>query len=131
MKQGEISKGDYMVEFEFQRWKKIGVHEVIRLQLEEFLTQGSMGVQAGGIGRPLFWVDSVIFKHAVFPDTDDVIREKMKGVVHWSSLTYTPLEKVQPEFKVAGNIRIPVIDVSSNELFREMAGWIRETFKKK
>jgi len=120
-----------MVEFEFQPWKKIVIHEVIKLSLQNFLSEHSLGVQEGGIGRPLLWVDGIIFEHSLFPDTEDIIKEKLEAKVHWSSLNYTLLENYQSEFKVAGNIRIPVIGVSNNEIFREMATWIKTTFEKK
>jgi len=120
-----------MVEFEYQPWKKISVHEVVKLTLEHFLSGHSLGVQEGGIGRPILWVDGIIFEHGLFRDTDDIIREKLEGKVHWSVLNYGTLEKHQSEFKVAGNIRIPVIDVSGNKIFREMAVWIKNNFEKK
>lgn len=120
-----------MVEFELQSWKKIIIHEVVKFPLQHFLSGHSLGVSEGGIGRPLIWVDSIIFDKAGLPDTDDIIREKLEGKLHWNFLHYTILEKYQPEFKVAGNIRIPVVNVSDNETFKEMAKWIKENFEKK
>ena len=120
-----------MVEFEFQPWKKIIVHEVVKLPLEDFLSRHSLGVQEGAIGRPLLWVDGIVFEKGVFRDTDDIIKEKLAGKVHWSSLNYGILEKYQTEFKVTGNIRIPVMNVGNNKVFREMATWIKSNFEKK
>jgi len=102
----------------------------MKLTLEHFLSTHSLGVKAGGIGRPLLWADGVIFDKGGFRDTDDIIKEKLEGKVHWTALNYTVLEKYQPEFKVAGNIRIPVINVSDNRIFREMSAWMKENFKK-
>ena len=120
-----------MVEFELQSWKKIIIHEVVKFPLQHFLSGHSLGVSEGGIGRPLFWVDGIIFDRTGLPDTDDIIREKLEGKLHWNFLHYTILEKYQPEFKVAGNIRIPVIKVSDNETFKEMTKWIKDNFEKK
>ena len=120
-----------MVEFELQPWKKIFVHEVVKLPLEDFLSRHSLGVQQGAIGRPLSWVDGVVFEKGVFRDTDDMIKEKLEGKLHWTFLHYGILEKHQTEFKVTGNIRIPVIDVSDNKTFKEMAAWIKNNFEKK
>jgi hypothetical protein len=123
-------KETVMVEFEYQPWRKIVVHEVIKYPLEQFLSQASLGIEAGQIGRPLMWADNIIFEIAHFRDTEDIINQKLAGVIHWSTILYTVLEGFQPEFKVAGNIRIPVIDVSSNAVFKEMASWIRNNFEK-
>ena len=120
-----------MVEFEFQSWKKIIIHEIVKYPLQHFLSSHSLGISAGGIGRPLSWVDGIIFERGSLPDTDDIIRDKLQGKLHWNFLRYTILEKYQSEFKVEGNIRIPVINVSDNKTFREMSKWIKDNFEKK
>ena len=120
-----------MVEFELQSWKKIIIHEVVKFPLQHFLSSHSLGVSEGGIGRPLTWVDGIIFDKLGFPDTDDIIREKLEGKVHWNSLHYGILEKFQPEFKVTGNIRLPVVNASDSKTFKEMAKWIHDNFEKK
>jgi len=78
-----------VVEFELQPWKKIIVHEVVKLPLEDFLSRHSLGVQEGAIGRPLLWVNGIIFEKSGFRDTDDIIKEKLEGKVHWTALNYT------------------------------------------
>jgi len=121
-----------MVEFEYQPWKKIIVHEVAKFPLEHFLNTHSIGIQQGGIGRPLVWVDGVVFEFAGVRDTDDMIREKLEGKVHWNHLHYAILERYQSEFKITqGNIRIPVVNVSDNKVFKEMAEWIKNNFERK
>ena len=120
-----------MVKFEYQPWKKIIVHEVVKYSIEFFISQHSLGVQSGGIGRPLTWADGVVFDRALFRETDDVIKEKLEGRLHYSSIAYGLLKKHQPQFKVEGNIRIPVIDVSNNKVFKEMVAWIKKTFEEK
>jgi len=120
-----------MVEFEYQPWKKFVVHEVVKFPIEFFITQHSLGVQPGGIGAPLRWVDGIVFEIGGFLDTEEVTKEKLEGKIHYSSIGYAILETHQPEFKVAGNIRIPVIDMSDNQIFKEMAAWIKKTFEGK
>jgi hypothetical protein len=120
-----------MVEFEYQPWKKFIVHEVVKFPIEFFLSQHSMGIQSGGIGRPLNWVDGIVFSIGPFRETDDVIKEKLEGKVHYSSIVYGVLEKYQSEFKLEGNIRIPVMDISDNKIFKEMIVWIKKTFEQK
>jgi len=119
-----------MVEFEYQPWKKIIFHEVVKYPIEFFLSQHSLGVPSGGVGRPLQWADGVVFDLAVMSGPD-VIKEQLEGKIHYASIVYGLLEKHQPEFKVDGNIRIPVIDVSDSKILKEMAAWIKRTFEKK
>ena len=118
-----------MVEFEYQPWKKVIVHEVVKFPLGHFLSAHSLGIQQGQVGIPLFWADGIVFDKNVFRDTDDIIKEKLEGKVHWSSLNYVVMQKYQPEFKVEGNIRIPVMNVSDNAVFKKMAEWIKNNFE--
>jgi hypothetical protein len=117
-----------LTEFEYQPWKKVVIHEIIRYSLQHFISKSSLGVSEGGVGRPLMWVDGLVLEIIIFRDTDDIIKEKLDGTIHYSAVTYAVQEKFQPEFKVSGNIRIPVIDVSSNKIFREMVSWIKKNF---
>ena len=120
-----------MTEFEYQPWKKVIIHEVVKFPLQHFLSGASLGVSEGGVGRPLTWADGIIFHPNLFRDTDDIIKEKLDGTIHWGSLVYAIQENHQPEFKVAGNIRIPVIDVSDNKIFKEMVTWLKKNFETK
>jgi len=120
-----------MVEFEYQPWKKIIFHEVVKYPIEFFLSQHSLKIPAGGIGRPLQWANGIVFDLGVMRATDDIVKEQLEGKIHYASIVYGLLEKHQPEFKVAGNIRIPVIDVSNNKILKEMVAWIKKTFEKK
>ena len=121
-----------MVEFEYQPWKKIIIHEVVKFPLQHFLSTHTLGIQQGGIGRPLVWVKGIIFEKGGIPDTDDIVKEKVEGKLHWNYLHYAILEKYQPEFKITqGNIRIPVVNVSKNRIFREMAEWVKNNFENK
>ena len=121
-----------MVEFEYQPWKKIIVHDVVKFPIEHFISSHSLGVQPGGIGRPLTWVDGIVFERGLFRDTDEIIKEKLEGNLHYSVVSYALLEKYKPEIRVKeGNIRIPIIDLSDNKAFKEMVAWIKRTFEGK
>jgi hypothetical protein len=119
------------IEFEYQPWKKIVVHEIIKLPLQHFLSGASLNVEEGGIGRPLAWVNGLILEIAHFRDTDDIIKEKLNGTIHYGAISYAIHETFQPEFKVSGNIRIPVINVSDNKIFAELATWLKKNFETK
>jgi len=118
-----------LVRFEYQPWKKVVVHEVVKFPLDFILSTHSLGVPEGGVGRAVNWVDGIVFEHTPMPPTEDVIREQLSGQVHWNSIGYTLLDKYQPIFTV-GSIRIPVIDLSTSQTFRDMAKWIRDNFEK-
>jgi hypothetical protein len=124
-------KGYVVVEFEYQPWRKIIVHEVLKFPLQNFLSRHSVGVQQGGFGLPLAWAEGIILENFAFRDTDEIIKEKLDGKIHFNSLHYAIMEDYQPEFKLQRNIRIPVMNVGNNVLLKEMARWIKKTFEKK
>jgi len=120
-----------LVKFEYQPWKKIVVHDIVKVPLELLLSTHSIGVPEGGVGRPLTWVDGILFELITMPATEDIVREQLDGKVHWSSLSYTIMPNYQQSFTMPGNVRIPVINVSDNQVLREMARWIKENFEKR
>jgi hypothetical protein len=124
-----MSEDKKSIEFEYQPWKRIVIHEIIKFPLQHFLSGASLGVSEGGVGRPLIWVDGLILEINIFGETDDIIKEKLNGIIHYNAVSYAIQEKLQPEFKVSGNIRSPVIDVSNNRIFKEMATWLKKNFE--
>ena len=89
-----------------------------------------MGVPAGGLGRPLNWVDGVAFRQAPMPPTDEIIKDQLDGKIHWAQLAFAPMPKFQPYILVKeGQIRIPIINLSDNEIFRNVIAWLKERYK--
>ena len=119
-----------MVEFEYQPWEKVIVHEVIKWPIEQFLQTRSIGVTEGGIARPLTWADGFVFDRHVMPPTPEAIKETLEGRVHWLSLTYAVLEEYQEGFELPRQIKMQVVDQSYTSIYREMAQWLRENFEK-
>lgn len=119
-----------MVRFRYQPWNEIVVHDVVKYPLEHFLSTHSLGVREGGIGRPLNWADGIIFEHRNMPPTEDIIKEQLEGKIHWNALNYGIMEEYEKKLVMPGQVTIPVINMSNNIVFKEMAKWIKETFEK-
>ena len=117
-----------MVEFEYQPWDKVIVHEVVKYPLEHFLVTHTLGIKEGGIGRPLNWADGIVFEHSSMPPTEDVIREQLQRKIHWSSLNYGIMEEYQNKFIRQGQVIIPIVNLSNNRVFKTMVKWIKENF---
>lgn len=117
-----------MVEFIHEEWKKVVVHEINKFDCDALAELHTIGLTFGGRGIPLLWANGVVFEHTVFPPTEDIIRDQLKGIIHWVSLQFA----FMPEHKkliTANNISIQVADVHSNKLFCAMADWLKKTFK--
>ena len=118
-----------MVEFEYRPWKKIVVHEMVEYPLDFFVIQSSENVPKGGVGRPLLWSNGLVFSSYLMQSTDDVVRDQLKGIMHWVTLNYGHMKEFQRELKTKGRIRVPVVDVNNHVIFGPLGRWIEKISK--
>lgn len=120
-----------MVEFEYQPWEKIIIHEIVEYPMEFFFTQATLGIPEGGVGRPLNWSNGIVFINTVVQPTEDVIKEQLKGIIHWASLYFGRMRKYQKEIKRERSVTVTIIDLSNHSVFGPMAKWLKEVYKTK
>lgn len=119
-----------MVKIIYEPWKTIVIHEIVQYDLQMLVHLHGLGVQSGQLGRPINWANGIAFMHRVMPPTDEVIKEQIQGKIHWSSLTFAFMPKHQPLITIPeGKIRIPILDLSDNRVFRDLAEWIKKHYK--
>ncbi len=106
------------------------IHEVVEvtkddLLLERITPQGNM---------PLYWCDGTLFSFSSVPMTEEIVKEYLKGRIHWLEVHYTKMDKYTPvitfesaEYKSTMSVKI--IDTSMSELHREFIKWLK-TMKK-
>ena len=116
-----------MVKVTFQTWNEVIIHETIQDTNEIMIRSQCIGVPAEGLARPLNWAEGVLFRHINMPPTEDVIREQLKGKVHWNSVHFAlmPVYKdviLIPDLKV----RIPINNVSNNAILSKVARELRK-----
>ena len=120
-----------MVEFKYEPWKKVVIHEVVQYPMDYFILQASQGIRKGGFGRPLMWSNGILFTSFIIQPTEEVVKEQLLGSVHWASLHFGEMKKYQKEYKTPGNVTVPIVDVSSHGIFGPMANWVKDKFMKK
>ena len=114
-----------MVDFVFEPWKMIVIHEILRYDIQVLVNLHCLGIQAGQLGRPINWVNGIAFMQQTMPLRDEAIKEQIQGRVHWLRLRFAFMPKYQKAFVIKeGNITVPVIDVSESVIFREMSEWL-------
>lgn len=117
------------MEISIEPWKKLVIHEVIEYKFEDWVMQMAFGSKtAGGAIPTINWVDGIVFQSFNFPDTNAIIEEKLKGILHWSSVMFAIKEKFEKQV-IRDNATINLIDVSVNEVFRELAKKLKEYSK--
>jgi hypothetical protein len=116
-----------MVEFEYQPWKKIIIHEIVEFPPDYFLDNAARAAPEGGTSPPLQWAKGIIFIRTPLPPTEDVVGEQIKGIIHWSALHFGRMRRYQKEIKRERSVTVPIIDLSEHETLGAMAEWIKET----
>ena len=86
---------DEMVEIIYEPWDTIVIHEIVQYDLQMFVQFHSLGVQAGQLGRPINWANGVAFRQQSMQQTEEVIKEQLKGRIHWSHLRFAFMPKQQ------------------------------------
>ena len=115
-----------MVKFIYEPWKTVVIRSIVQYDLKMLIHLHGLGVQSGQLGRPINWANGVAFKHTLMSPTEKVIKEQIQGKIHWTQLRFAFMSKHQPLFEIPdGKIRIPILNLSDNELFRELAEWIK------
>ena len=87
----------------------------------------ALGVQPGGLGKPLYWAAGLGMVTYTLPSTDAVVNDQLSGKAHWAHVAYAPMPKFESYIILKeNNIRIPVINASTNPIFNAAASWIKQ-----
>ncbi len=110
-------------------WKQLVIHEILELRFEDWITQIIASARSAGGGIPtIFWSGGVAFHFTTFADTETTIQEKIKGKIHYSSVTFSIKEKFEKQvIREAGAVNFT--DVSHNEIFSSLTAKLRSMSK--
>ena len=87
--------------------------------------------QLRAVGQPvaLNWAEGVVFIHTVMePITNELVEEFLKGRLYCIDVNFALMERYQPQVTYKspqGEIAVPIINVSSNQIFSELAKWLK------
>jgi hypothetical protein len=117
------------LEIIIEPWNQLVIHEVLELRFEDWVTQIIASARSAGGGIPtIFWAGGISFHFATFPDTDTIVQEKLKGRIHYSSVTFAIKEKFEKQVIREGGA-INFTDVSHNEIFSKLTEKLRSQSK--
>jgi len=118
------------LEIIIEPWKKLIIHEVIEYKFDDWLNQVIANSQTGSGIIQMNWANGIAFNAYVFPDTDPVVEDKLKGVLHYSSVTFAIKEKFERQI-IKGSATINFADASVNEIFGKMVDILKGQSKYK
>ncbi len=121
-----------MVKFTYQPWKEIVIHEIIEwkpddlfaLIAREMLESGVVGVIPS-----TNWAEGIVFDISQFTETDEVVRERLNGTVHYSSVEFARMPEYKPEVQVnlgGTYYRVRLTRADMNPVFVELAKYLKE-----
>jgi len=110
-------------------WKEVRIHEILELDNQTFFEDIVRLTLAQGIQvQPsVNWVNGIAFVSIPFADTPEVVREKLRGVLHFASVMFTRMG-----FRETFTIRINNNELSvrlrktTNPLFLQLAAYVQE-----
>lgn len=118
-----------MVKVIFKPWKEIVIHEDIEYKLRDLVKRRVLGLRLGSVTPPLVWTEGVVFGRNAMPPTDDIIKEQLQGVIHFSSVEWAIMPKYRSPLKLGG-ATVPVIKVSENVSLSAVAKELKKRQKK-
>jgi type I site-specific restriction-modification system R (restriction) subunit len=109
-----------MTKITFKPWEEIVIHETIKRRLKDLVKLKTLYFKKGQTSEIFLWAEGVVFVRTPMPPSDDVIRDQLKGVIHYSSVEFAKMPKYKRAIMSEG-ITVPIVDVSDTPALREVA----------
>jgi len=106
--------------------------EVVVMERNFFSTPDDIArfasIIAGGKTAGLYWAEGVVFIYFPLPASTETAAKALveNKRVYWTFVGYSLMPKYQPIIETKEKIMVPVIDISSNPMFRKVASWLKE-----
>ncbi|MDH5375814.1 MAG: hypothetical protein OEZ21_07650 [Candidatus Bathyarchaeota archaeon] len=106
--------------------------EIVVMQRNLFSSPDYMArfasIIAGGKTAGLYWTEGVVFLYFPLPASTETAAKALveSRRVYWTFVGYALMPKYQPIIETKEKIMVPVIDMSSNPMFRKVANWLKE-----
>jgi hypothetical protein len=115
------------VDVKFEPFKEIVVMERNYFSTPDDIAR-FISVIAGGKLSGLYWAEGVVFLYFPLPASTEIAAKALidEKRVYWTFVGYALMPKYQPTIETKEKIIVPVIDVSSNPMFRKVANWLKE-----
>ena len=110
-----------MVEIEFRPIKKVVVHEISKLTMDEFVNRYVKP------NSTVLWADGILMvKGSYSTSTPKMMEDGMGGNIHWALIEFVEMPEFKP--KLINEITSAVAnvnDVSNNNVFGDFVRWLK------
>jgi hypothetical protein len=120
--------GEGEVDVKYEPFKEIVVMERNFFSTPDDIARFT-SVIAGGKLAGLYWAEGIVFLYFPLPaSTETTAKELIENKrVYWTFVGYSLMPKYQPTIETKEKMIVPVIDMSSNPMFRKVASWLKES----
>lgn len=105
--------------------------EIIVMEKDYFATPDDIArfasIVAGGKALGLYWAEGIVFLYFPLPASTETTAKLLveRGRVYWTFLGYSFMPKYQAVIETKEKMIVPVVDMASNELIKEVALWLK------
>jgi len=106
--------------------------EIVVMDRTFFSTPDDMArfasIIAGGKAVGLYWAEGVVFLYFPLPASTETVAKMLveNNRVYWTFVGYSFMPKYGLTIETKEKIIVPVIDMSSNPMFRKVADWLKQ-----
>ncbi len=119
--------GEGVVDVKFEPFREIVIMERNFFASPDDIARFA-SIIAGGKAAGLYWAEGVVFLYFPLPATTETAAKALveSKRVYWTFVGYALMPKYQPLIETKEKIMVPVIDMSSNPMFRKVTSWLKE-----
>jgi len=106
--------------------------EIVLMERNFFSTPDDIArfasIIAGGKTAGLYWAEGVVFLYFTLPASTETAAKALveNKRVYWTFVGYSLMPKYQSLIETKEKIMVPVVDMSSNPMFKKVASWLKE-----
>ena len=108
-------------------FKEIVIMEHTRFKTVDDLARFT-SIAVGGKTTGVYWANGVVFIYYPLPTSTEVAAKLLieEKKVYWAFVSYALMPKYQPIIETKERIMLPVIDMTTSNLFQKVAQWLKE-----
>lgn len=109
-----------------------GFKEIVVMQRNFFSSPDDIArfasIVAGGKTTGLYWAEGAVFLYFPLPAQTETAAKALveNRRVYWTFVGYAIMPQYKSIIETKEKLMIPVIDMSSNPMFRKVANWLKE-----
>lgn len=116
----------------YEPFEEIVIREFVKFGDADDLARFA-SIVAGGKPTGLYWSEGVVFLYFPLPATTEIAAKELVEArkVYWTFVGYALMSEYKKIIETKEKIMVPVIDMSSNPMFKKVAQWLKSAEEKR